>query len=320
MNKKSKFLLFILFFQYVSVFGNDQVEIVLKDKVVVFGPVVTLGELADIICNDEELKKSLSEAEILASPPPLKIRIIKNVYIINRLKQNRLNTDKLKISGSNEIIISTDVKEITENEIVNLVEKYLNEKLPYKPENREIKIEMKIGNIIAPSKELQLKIIEKRIAMTKGAFRINIGIYNGEKLYRSILLPVKVRTFEDIVVAKENIKTGSVIKRDDLMIKREETTTFGNDIIYNVNDAVGKKTKTIIGKEGILKGNLLENMPIIEKGKFISITVLKGDVVVTAPGKALEDGYMNEFIKVLNLSSKENLMAQVNGNSSVVIK
>lgn len=320
MKIKLKFLLIIIFFQYISISGNDRVEIILKDKVVVFGPVVTLGELADIICNDEELKKSLSEAEILVSPPPLKVRIINYLYIINRLKQNHLNADKIKISGNNEIIISTDVKEIPENEIVRFVENYLNEKLSYKPENREIKIDMKIGNIIAPSKELRLKVIEKKIGMTKGSFRIGVGIYNGEKLYRSIVVPVEVRTFEDVVVAKENIKAGSVIKRDDLIFKREETTTFGNDIIYNLDDAVGKKTKTSIGKEGILKGNLLENPPVIEKGKFISITVFKGNVVVTAPGKALEDGHINEFIKVFNLSSKENLMAQVNGNNSVVVK
>jgi len=47
---------------------------------------------------------------------------------------------------------------------------------------------------------------------------------------------------------------------------------------------------------------------------------LKGDVLVKAPGKAMQDGNMDDFIRVLNLSSNENIIAQVNGNSLVMIR
>ena len=112
----------------------------------------------------------------------------------------------------------------------------------------------------------------------------------------------------------------SVIRKEDLIIERKETTTLGNKIVYNIDDAIGKKAKISINKGDILKSNILENIPIIERGEFVTITVLKGDVLITAPGKAMQDGNMDDFIRVLNLSSKENIVAQVNGNSLVIIK
>ena len=154
----------------------------------------------------------------------------------------------------------------------------------------------------------------------KGSFQVNVGIYNGKRLYKSMLVPVKVRTFEEVVSAKEGIGGGSVIKKEDLITERKETTTLGNKIVYNIDDAVGKKAKISIKKGDVLKSNILENVPVVQRGEFVTISVLKGDVLVKAPGKAMQDGNMDDFIRVLNLSSNENIIAQVNGNSLVIIK
>lgn len=320
MKKIIKILFIIFFINYFFTFGNEKVDIVLKDKVIVFGSVITLGEIADIKCADEKLRESLSEIVIANSPIPLKSRIIKKIYIFNRLKHNRFDVDNMTLSGSEKVIISIDVKEISEKEIFEFVLNYLENKLPYRPEEREIVIKKRIANIFVPSRELHLEIIERRIGIMKGTFQVNVGIYNGERLNKSILVPVKVRTFENVVSAKEGIGGGSVIGKEDLIVERKETTTLGNKIIYNIDDAIGKKAKISIKKGDVLKSNILENVPVIQRGEFVTIAVSKGDVFVKAPGKAMQDGNMDDFIRVLNLSSNENIIAQVNGNSLVIIK
>ena len=320
MKKIIKILFIIFFINYFFTLGNEKVDIVLKDKVVVLGPVITLGEIADIKCADEKLRESLSEIAIANSPTPLKSRIIKKAYIFNRLKHNRFDVTDMTLSGSEKVIISIDVKEISEKEIFEFVLNYLENKLPYRPEEREIVLKTRIANIFAPSRELHLEIIERRIGIMKGSFQVNVGIYNGKRLYKSMLVPVKVRTFEEVVSAKEGIGGGSVIKKEDLITERKETTTLGNKIVYNIDDAVGKKAKISIKKGDVLKSNILENVPVVQRGEFVTISVLKGDVLVKAPGKAMQDGNMDDFIRVLNLSSNENIIAQVNGNSLVIIK
>lgn len=320
MKKIIKILFIIFFVNYFFTFGNEKVDIVLKDKVIVLGPVVTLGEIADIKCADEELRESLSEIAIANSPIPLKSRIIKQIYVFNRLKHNRFDVTNMTLSGSEKVIISIDVKEISEKEIFEFVLNYLENKLPYRPEEREIIIKKRIANIFAPSRELHLEIIERRIGIMKGSFQINVGIYSGKRLYKSILVPVKVRTFEEVVSVKEGINGGSVVRKEDLIVERKETTILGDKIIYNIDDAVGKKAKISIKKGEVLKSNILENIPVIQRGEFVTIAVLKGDVLVKVPGKAMQDGNVDDFIRVLNLSSNENIIAQVNGNSLVIIK
>ena len=58
----------------------------------------------------------------------------------------------------------------------------MENKLPYRPEEREIEIKKRIESIFAPSREIHLEIIERRIGIMKGSFQVNVGIYNGEIL------------------------------------------------------------------------------------------------------------------------------------------
>ncbi len=310
----------IIIMNVFPVYGDEQVEIILKDKVIVSGNVITLGEIADIKCSDEKLKNSISEVKIANSPTPLRTRIIKEIYVLNRLKHKRFKLDKIKISGSKKVVVSTDIKEITEKDIFDVVIKYIENKLPYKPENRVITIEKSINSIFAPANDLHIDIIERKIGILKGLLQVNVGIYNGRKLFKSMMIPLKIRTFENAVFAKKIIPGGNVIKKDDLTVERRETTTFGNNIVYNIEDAVGKKAKVSIREDNILKTTMIEDIPLVERGRLVDINVIKGDITITAPGKAMQDGNLDDYIKVLNLASNEKVVAQVNGSSSVIMK
>ena len=109
--------------------------------------------------------RELSEVEIANSPIPLKTKIIKDSYILNRLKYKRLQVGKIKISGSKKVVVSLKVEEISEEKIYDVVKKYLEKKLPYRPENCEISFEKKIKSIFVPANSLHIDIIERKIGI-----------------------------------------------------------------------------------------------------------------------------------------------------------
>ena len=309
----------LLFVLYLPVYGQ-QVSVSLKEKVIVPGPVVCLGELADVVSADGELKRKLEGIEIANSPAPLKARIIKRAYILSRLKQNQIPVGKIVMTGSDNVIFTTDVKEITGDNIIDCARKYVEGKLPYKPEERVITIDKKFGSYFVPSRGLRLAVLERKIGIMKGKFWITAGIYNGDVLYRSVMVPVRVRTFERAVVARKVIKGGKIITPADVAVEKKETTTFGDDVVYSLNDAVGKRAKMTLKAGSILKERILEEIPLIERGERVTIIVIKGDVVVKVPGRAMQSGNKEDFIRVLNLNSNENLFAQVGGDKYVVIR
>ncbi|MCK4967254.1 flagellar basal body P-ring formation protein FlgA [bacterium] len=309
----------LLFVLYLPMYGQDA-SVSLKEKVIVQGPVVSLGDLADVSSADGELKSKLERIEIANSPPPLKARILKRAYILSRLKQNQIPVEKIAMTGSDKVIFSTDVKEVTGDDIINCARKYVEGKLSYKLEERVIAIDKKFGSYFVPSRDLRLAVLERKVGMMKGKFWVTVGIYNGGILYRSLMVPVKVRTFEKVVVARKVIKGGKIITQADVTVEKKETTTFGDDVIYSLNDAVGKRAKMTLRGDSILKERILEEIPLVERGEQVTIMVIKGDVVIKVPGRAMQSGNKNEVIRVLNLSSNENLLAQVSGDKYVVIR
>ena len=309
----------LLFVLYLPMYGQEA-SVSLKEKVVVPGPVVSLGELADVSSADGELKSKLERIEIANSPAPLKARILKRAYILSRLKQNQIPVKKIAMTGSDKVIFSTDVKEVTGDDIINCARKYVEGKLSYKLEERVIAIDKKFGSYFVPSRDLRLAVLERKVGMMKGKFWVTVGIYNGGILYRSLMVPVKVRTFEKVVVARVPIKGGKTIKQSDVTIEKKETTTFGDDVIYSLNDAVGKRVKMTLGGDSILKKRILEEIPLVERGEQVTIMVIKGDVVIKTAGRAMQSGNKEDFIRVLNLNSNEKLLAQVSGDKYVVIR
>ena len=327
--KLLKFLLFIIgfnfipaviIFNYFPVYGIEQIDIKLKDEVMVSSSVITIGDIAEIRCSEEELKKKISDVIIANSPTPLKIRAIKDSYILNRLKHKKFNVDKIKLSGSKEVIVSITVKEITEEKIYDVAKKYLKKQLSYKSENHEISFKRRIKSIYAPSNKLHIDVIERRIGMLKGLLHLSVGIYNGQKLYKVVSVPLKIRVFENVVLSNKDISPDDVINENDLLIERRETTTSGKDVIYKIEDAIGKQPKNNIKKGDIFKSNMLRDVPLLERGRFVTIKVIKGNIVVTTPGKAMQNGSLNDYIKVLNLSSNEQIVAQIDGSTSVIIR
>ncbi|MFC1558299.1 flagellar basal body P-ring formation chaperone FlgA [candidate division KSB1 bacterium] len=322
MNKSiTKIFIGLFFLQYLPVYGQIA-EVSIKEKAVVPGPVVTLGELADVSSPDSELRSKLEKIEIANSPPPLKPRIIMRAYILSWLKQNQIPVEKIRVSGSDKVVFSTDVKEVTGDDIINCARIYVEGKLPYKLEERVITIDKKFGSYFVPSRGFRLAVLEKKIGMMKGKFWITVGIYNNDILYRSLMVPVNVRTFERVVVARVPIMGGNTIKQSDVIIEKKETTTFGNDLVYEFSDVVGKRTKMTLKGDSIIKRRILEEIPLIEKGEQVTITVVKGGVIVIlkGAGRAMQSGNKDEVIRVLNVDSNENLLAEVSGNGAVIIR
>lgn len=321
MNKRiiQSIFLSLFFVLYLPIYGQNA-EILLKERVVVPGPVVTLGELADVTCSDKEFKNKLEHVEIANSPTPLKVRIIKRAYIASRLKQNQIPAEKIIMAGSEKVIFSTDIKEVTGNDIINCARTYVESKLSYKLDERVIIINKKFSSFFVPSRGLRISVLERKIGIMKGKFWVTVGIYNYDKLYRSLMVPVKVRTFENVVVACTDIMGGKIIKQENVAIAKKETTTFGEGLIYNLDDVVGKRTKMTLRKDSILKERILERIPLVEKGEQVTITVIKGGVVIRTAGKAMQNGNYDEYIRVLNLGSNESLVAKVAGDGVVTIQ
>jgi flagella basal body P-ring formation protein FlgA len=116
-----------------------------------------------------------------------------------------------------------------------------------------------------------------------------------------------------------SVKKGDVLKESDFVLRPIRVSRAG---VYasKVSQAVGRSLKKNLSQGEAIVLNLLVEVPIIERGKSVTILVQSAGITVKAKGEALESGTLGNTIKVRNLASKTVLTAVIVTNDTVEVK
>ena len=115
------------------------------------------------------------------------------------------------------------------------------------------------------------------------------------------------------------VKKGEVLKESDFVLRSIRVNRAG---IYasRASQALGRSLRKNLSQGEAIVLNLLAEVPIIERGKSVTILVQSAGITVKAKGEALESGILGDAIKVRNLASKAVLTAVIVTNDTVEVK
>ena len=315
--------LFVIIFlnavNFSLVFSQNSIIIEVKEQACVEDYSVRLKDIAVIKGVSEEIYDRLSNIEICLSPSPGVKRIIYPYLIKNRMREHNFLEENIKIIG-NRCIVTLKTITISGEKIKEVALDYIKQKIKGEDIERKIEIIKVPRDVVAPGKDLSLKVIPLDYGNIKGLLSIFVGIYNGDHFYKKVPVFFKVQTFEYALVSVKNIKRFEKIKSDYVEIKKVETTGIRKDFLKDIDSAVGKRAKYSIQKNNVIFSDMIEKPPLINRGDFVDIKVIKGSVVVLCKGRAKKDGKLGEFIPVRNLVSNKDLLAKVENSKTVIIK
>lgn len=117
-----------------------------------------------------------------------------------------------------------------------------------------------------------------------------------------------------LAVAARHMRAGTIIQQSDIIVEG------------GAPDAVASLTEIIAGKE--LKRTIYAGKPltltdlgsptVIKRNAVITIEFVRGPLVITTDGRALDPGGIGDTVRVMNLKSKIILSAIVVGANKVV--
>lgn len=145
----------------------------------------------------------------------------------------------------------------------------------------------------------------------KGLFTLLVEATDENGDSETFQVRLKIKLFADVVVATDRLGWHQMISEDVVKMERMDVTNLYDQPATSLADIVGQRTSRNISRGAIITSSSYEAIPQIEAGRPVSI-VYAGDLyTVTAHGKALQDGYTGDFVKVKNQSSGKVLKAQV---------
>jgi len=284
-------------------------EITIKDKH------ISLGQVG-IIRGEESLVAKASEIPLGQISAPGQKIIIDRKIVLSRLACNGIPVSKVTLTGAETITIKQQERTIRSDEFIKIASSFLEKNPPGVSVCGFNPIRTPQDFIITGTgKDISFspRIVSSR---ARNQAKVEIAIYSGGQKIGACEVIFRLKYNSRQVVAKTDIPTGTVISVDNVKIEKT---------ISNYPESADWKPYGLIAKRQIPAKTLLHpNMLgfvkspiIIKRNQKVVIRIDMPGFLITAFGKAMQEGRTGDYIKVRNVDSQRIILAMINEDGSV---
>jgi flagella basal body P-ring formation protein FlgA len=145
----------------------------------------------------------------------------------------------------------------------------------------------------------------------KGISTIPVDIVCSGRVEQRVLVPVRVRTFDNVLMTRRQLRRHEPVTSADVIFERIETTSIDETALRNPNDLAARRTTRILPARSILTRNQLEIIPAVNQDDIVTVSVRTRTTSVSLRGIAKEDGTIGATITVQPEGRHDRVRARV---------
>ncbi len=169
-----------------------------------------------------------------------------------------------------------------------------------------------------PAGPLDFQIIPAKPEVI-GSQRLTLMIRVDGQIVSNRTLHVKIEALADILVAASNLRRGETLSEASVVFQREDISKLKQPLFFT-DEIIGKRLKRSVRLGEPLLRQQVEFPPLINRGDRVVIRAQRGGLVLTAAGEAREDGQEGETIRVMNISSRKEVLCRVVAPGRVTVE
>ena len=327
---KIKVCLFITFLLVsVRFCGAADVEIKLLDEVTVESDTIRVGDIG-LIRGEQSIVDAARDITLSRILLPGQEVTIDRPTVLSRLASSGIPASSVTLTGAEQVTVKQQGRIISGEEFVNKALEFLSENRT----GSQTDVLQPVGTVL----DLMVAAAGEDIKLTACAddgsgtnqVRVLVKAFSGATEIGRRIVSFRLMYKCRRAVAITDIAAGNVINAQNVSI---ETTMEQNHESSDWSglageQAAGQVTNPPYGfmaRRWISAGSVLrpgmvqlpEAPVIVERNQTVTICVKRPGLVVTALGKAMEDGRAGEYIKVQNIDSHRKILVQVKEDGTV---
>jgi len=221
----------------------------------------------------------------------------------------------LTMAGQQPPGISADDARITE-----AVAGYISQKTDHLGLEIHIKRMVIGGHPVLPTGPLDFEIIAPQQWEGWGHANLAVIARQGDRVVLNSSVQVEVEALSDMVVALHQLDYGTVISAADVAVQKRDVASAGGKFAGDTSMVVGKRIRTSIRANSVIRTDLLEKVPLIKSGQMVTIVAENEVMKITVAGRAKSSGAEGDIIIVQNLSSLKDIPAVVVNSTTVRVE
>ncbi|MBM3289564.1 MAG: flagellar basal body P-ring formation protein FlgA [Candidatus Hydrogenedentes bacterium] len=288
--------------------------IMLKTEAYVKGPMVRLGDIADITGANAE---QLGALEIGSAAAPGASKRIDSAVLKMRL--NGAGASSVDIQGSPSVVATTLSLDLSREVLTDDLRTFIQTQLPWDGPETTIDILDEPDPVTVPEGEVAVKWIPSPQYrwIGQGTFRGDIEVDG--KVKRTVYAKANVEAFDDVIVCARDVPRGKAIAVTDLRFEKRALSQQRGDAVYDLEEAVG-----MIARDDIFMGETLSRRSLVPKqlvkrNQLVVVEAQAGALVVRSRAKSLDNGGAGDIVRLMNPDSKTEYQGRVRDDGSVEV-
>jgi len=300
--------------------AGQPLKITIKEESTVQGDKVRLGDIATFSPSEDARAGRLKGVEVCSAPYPGSQTRLNTHFLDYKIGYAVGNDDSVRLKKPATLLIKRTAQYIDTKELEDIFKKHI---LSHSSWSRDKIVFDRIntpGRMALPEGKLRWQVWERGNSDYIGNVFLTVDFrVNGQRV-RKVALSGRISIIQEVVKATRKIRSGEVISKVDLTLVNESNTGRQlKNALTRIEEALGKKATRNIQEGRRVTRAMIEDPPMVKKGKRVIIKAMNQSMQISTLGKGLEDGKAGDQVKVMNISSGREILATVMGPGVVQV-
>lgn len=137
---------------------------------------------------------------------------------------------------------------------------------------------------------------------------------------KEVAVTATVRAFDQVVMSRRALNKGHSLREDDLYVTMMDVTRIPKGAIEDYRRVIGRPlTRSVIANTPIVD-YMVEDKTRLKRGRKVVLLTKSPRLTVTVVGELKEDGYVGDYVKAINLSSKKTITGMLIDENTVRVE
>jgi flagella basal body P-ring formation protein FlgA len=299
------------------------------------GPVVTLGDVADVLAAEPAEADRLAAVELFPTPPAGTKRFLQLRRLQDLLLSRGVRLLEHPISGASQIAVlgwegpdegepavkggalpDSTVKE-AQRRVSDAVVRYLQEQVSAaEPWRADVRLRAAQARWVASSEDDI--VVRGGSPPWVGSQRFEAVVRSPDGLVRFDVEAEVTRVLQRVVAAR-SLPRGATIRAADVRLQPTVPMDANAEGFRSIDEVVGKQTTRAVPPGKVLDRSSVRQPLLVRRGEVITVTARSAGVRVRSTAKARDDGGLGDLIEVESLPDRAAYFARVSGLQEVEV-
>lgn len=297
-------------------------NIVFREQATLSGPIVCLGDIADISAASTAEVRDLSTTPLMPVPAPGSPEFLTPIKALDLLESRGIDTSRFAISGARIVKVGQSLQSmepVTTETVPQLSPGDLEAAVIDAITTHLTKVtghgDWEVGLTLRPAELRNLAALGRTLVARAGKTPWT-GMQKfeivGSARREPVLITVNVSRLRDVVVATRRIERGSLVGAADVEI-RQQGGNVPTTAIQALAQVIGKEAVQAIDANSTLQQSQLRSPLQVQRGETVKVFARTGGITVSTFAIVQQNGALGDLVQVQTLDKKDRFAARVSG-------